>query len=154
MTGTKQFIGRFLCVGASAVALLAAGCATTPKNTVVLSGANEVPPVTTNASGTSDLAITMSRCPSSASNYNCPTVSGTVVTTGVVGTAAHIHSGVAGQNGPVVVPLVKQSDNVWAVPMATTVNDDMYRAFWAGGLYVNVHSAANPGGEIRAQLRP
>jgi hypothetical protein len=154
MTGTKQLIGRLLCVVASAVALLAAGCATTPKNTVVLTGAQEVPAVTTNASGTSDLAITLSRCPSAGSNYDCPTVSGTVVTTGIVATAAHIHSGAAGQNGPVVVPLVKQSDNVWAVPMATTVNNDIYRAFWVGGLYVNVHSAANPGGEIRAQLRP
>ena len=154
MTGTKHLVRRSLCLGASALALFIAGCTMAPKGIAVLTPAQEVPPVTSNASGTTDLAVTQSKCPSSASSYYCPTVYGTVVTNGVVATAAHIHMAPAGQNGPVIVPLVKQSDTVWAVPGATTLTDEQWRAWWAGLLYVNVHSAANPGGEIRAQLKP
>ena len=34
------------------------------------------------------------------------------------------------------------------------LTDDQFKAYKAGELYVNVHSAANPGGEVRAQLKP
>ena len=34
------------------------------------------------------------------------------------------------------------------------LTDAQYEAFKAGNLYVNVHSAANKGGEIRGQLKP
>jgi hypothetical protein len=34
------------------------------------------------------------------------------------------------------------------------LGDDQMKAFKAGDLYVNVHSVANPGGEIRGQLKP
>ena len=81
-------------------------------------------------------------------------VHGTVNTTGVVGTAAHIHQGAAGQNGPVIVPLVKTGPNQWQVPPGTTLSDAQYQAYWDGLLYVNVHSDANKGGELRAQLKP
>jgi hypothetical protein len=76
------------------------------------------------------------------------------MTTGVVGTAAHIHLAAAGQNGPVAVPLMKSGDNGWAVPAGTKLTDAQYAAFKAGNLYINVHSAANKGGEIRGQLKP
>ena len=36
----------------------------------------------------------------------------------------------------------------------TTPSADQLKAYKAGELYVNVHSAANPGGEVRAQLKP
>jgi CHRD domain len=68
--------------------------------------------------------------------------------------AAHIHQGAMGQNGPVIVPLTKTSDNVWSVPAGTKLTDAQYEAFKAGNLYVNVHSAAHKDGEIRAQLKP
>jgi CHRD domain-containing protein len=154
MTGPRQRVRRSLCVGVSMLAIVATGCSMVPKGPAMLSGSQESPPVTTNASGTTDISVSLSRCPSSASSANCPTVYGTVVTTGVAATAAHIHMAAAGQNGPVVVPLVKVSDNVWAVPGGTALNDDQWRAYWAGQLYVNVHSDANKGGEIRAQLKP
>jgi len=81
-------------------------------------------------------------------------VSGSVTTTGVAATMAHIHMAGAGKNGPVIVPLEKNGDNGWKVPAGAKLNDDQMKAFKAGDLYVNVHSAANPGGEIRAQLKP
>ena len=79
---------------------------------------------------------------------------GTVQTTGMAATAAHIHQGAVGQNGPVIIALVKTSSDVWTVPLGTSLTDAQYQAYLAGQLYVNVHTDANKGGEIRAQLKP
>ena len=108
---------------------------------VVLSGANEVPPVTTSASGDGTISIA-----------DDGTVSGSVTTTGVQGTAAHIHMGAAGTNGPVIVPFTKEGDT-YKAPAGVKLNADQLKAFKDGGLYVNVHSASNPNGEIRGQLK-
>jgi hypothetical protein len=134
--------------GAVVVVFLVAGCAGMSSSGggtmgATLSGREEVPPVSTTASGTSTITVGADK-----------SVSGTVTTTGVAGTAAHIHMAAMGQNGPVIVPLTKTSDNVWSVPAGTKLTDAQYDAFKAGNLYVNVHSAANKGGEIRAQLKP
>ena len=111
---------------------------------VTLSGAEEVPPVTTSASGSGTITVKDDK-----------SVSGSVTTTGVAGTAAHIHMGAKGRNGPVIVPLTKSSDgNTWTVPEGRTLTDAQYEAYKAGNLYVNVHSAANKGGEVRGQLKP
>jgi hypothetical protein len=82
------------------------------------------------------------------------TLVGTVQTTGLVATAAHVHQGALGQNGPVIVTLVKTATDVWSVPVGTTLTDAQYQAYLAGRLYVNVHTDANKDGEIRAQIRP
>ena len=110
---------------------------------VTLSGSQEVPPVTTSATGSGTITVGADKA-----------VSGSVTTTGVTGVAAHIHQGAAGQNGPVIIPLTKSGDNVWSVPAGAKLTDEQEKAFKAGNLYVNVHSAANKGGEIRGQLKP
>jgi CHRD domain len=133
----------------SAAALLAAGCAQQTASTaptgsnVMLNGAQEVPPVATAATGSGTITVLMDR-----------SVSGTVTTAGIAGTAAHIHLAAPGQNGPVIVPLNKTGENVWSVPDSIRFNDAQYEAYRLGNLYVNVHSAANPAGEIRGQVRP
>jgi len=53
----------------------------------------------------------------------------------------------------VIVPMVKSGDNGFAFAPDAKMNADQMKAFKAGDTYVNVHSAANPGGEIRAQLK-
>ena len=81
-------------------------------------------------------------------------VSGSVKTTGVAGTMAHIHEAPAGKNGPPIIPLEKKGDDEWSVPAGSKLSDAQYESFKAGNLYVNVHSADHKGGEIRTQLKP
>jgi hypothetical protein len=109
---------------------------------VSLRGANEVPPVTTSASGSGTVTIKDDR-----------SVSAKITVTGMTATAAHIHEAAAGSNGPVIVPFTKTSDNTFEAPAGAKLTDAQYASYKAGKLYVNVHSAANPGGEIRAQLK-
>lgn len=108
-----------------------------------LSGDMEVPPVTTMAAG--DGAITIKPDMS---------VSGKITTSGLAGTMAHIHIGKAGSNGPVVITLSKNGDNGWMVPEGSKLGEAEYKAYKAGELYVNVHSAEHKPGEIRGQLVP
>ena len=111
---------------------------------VALSGAEEVPPVHTSASGDGRITV-----------KDDHTVSGSVTTKGLNGTAAHIHAGARGQNGPFIVPLAKGADgNTWSVASGAKLSDAQYQAYKAGNLYVNVHTAAHKGGEIRAQIKP
>ena len=127
--------------------------ATAAADPVTLAGSQEVPPVTTAATGVADVSIIVTKCPAATSSAtDCPTAVGTVSVSGAVPTAIHVHNAPAGQNGPVVVTLVRQGD-AWVVPPGTTVSRDIYEAWWNGNLYVNVHTVANPNGEIRAQLK-
>jgi hypothetical protein len=109
---------------------------------ITLSGANEVPPVTTSASGTGTVTIGADR-----------SVKATITVTGMTATASHIHEAAAGANGPVIVPFTKTGDNAFAAPDGAKLTEAQYASYKAGNLYVNVHSAANPGGEVRAQLK-
>jgi hypothetical protein len=106
-----------------------------------LTGGEEVPEVNTPAYGRSTIVVSADR-----------SVSGDVETTDIKGTMAHIHQGAAGSNGPVVVTLIKRSETLWSVPAGTILTAEQYQSFQAGKLYVNVHSAAHPGGQIRLQL--
>jgi len=110
---------------------------------VNLTGAEETPPVTTSASGSGTISIGADK-----------SVSGTVKTSGIDGTAAHIHLGAPGQAGPPIITLDKSAEGVWSVPAGSKLTDEQYASFKAGKLYVNVHSAAHKPGEIRAQLKP
>lgn len=108
---------------------------------LILTGAQEVPPVSTKASGKSTIKV--------ATDHS---VSGVVTTEGVAGTAAHIHEGPIGKAGPVILPLTKTSANTFSVPENAKLSNAQYATYLAGNLYINVHSAAHPEGEIRAQL--
>lgn len=146
MNTSEQGIKRLFWAGVGTAAIVLAGCASMYPGSgmsLSLSGGNEVPPVSTSASGSGSFTVGMDK-----------SVSGSVTTTGVAGTAAHIHVGAAGKNGPVAVALTKTSDATWSAPAGAKFTDEQYQAYKAGETYVNVHSAANKGGELRAQLRP
>lgn len=115
--------------------------ATSNNFSTLLSGAQEVPANNLTATGYSTVAL----------NPATKTISGTVVTSGVVGTGAHIHDGLAGQNGPIIVPLAG-GPAVWTVPAGTTLTDAQIAKLAAGEYYINVHTTALPDGAIRGQL--
>ena len=110
---------------------------------VSLSGANEIPPVTGAASGTAVVTIKDDR-----------SVMVKVTVKDMVATASHIHEGAFGTNGPVIVPFTKTGDNTFESAPGAKLTDAQYSSFKAGNLYVNVHSAKNPGGEVRGQIKP
>ncbi len=139
---------HLLALGLGTAALLLAGCETmhmggSKQVSVSLSGGEQVPVVSTSAKGSGSFTLAQDH-----------SVSGSVSISGLSAVAAHIHTGARGKNGPVAVGLTKSSDTLWVVPAGAKFNDEQYKAFLAGETYVNFHTAAHKGGEIRAQLQP
>jgi hypothetical protein len=107
-----------------------------------LTGLQEVPAVITAAYGAGALSV------DSVTNR----VRGFVVTSGLTATAVHIHNGASGVPGPIVLPLTG-GPNVWVVADNTFADNIVAILNVApDNLYFNVHTAANPNGEIRGQL--
>ena len=144
-----------LLVGASAQAN-----AQTLRLTAVLSGSNETPAiVVTGATGTAEVFV----------NLATQTVTYTVnvfnLPSGATG--GHFHVGGPGAGGPVVVNLTPPANvsndftlSGTAAPSSLTARpdqgirtwEDFIQALVGGQVYVNIHSAVNPGGETRGQL--
>ena len=109
-----------------------------------LSGAQEVPPANTRGTGTAEVQL----------NTSTNVLSWKVTYSGLTGpaTAAHIHGPAGpGANAGVVIPFQNASAN--PIVGQATITPAQYGDLAAGLWYVNVHTAANPGGEIRGQLR-
>jgi subtilisin family serine protease len=115
-----------------------------------LSGTNEVPPVATTASGTVSLRY---RPVSGVLSYEILVQ----VTNDTTITAAHIHQGGPGVNGPVLFDLsppgapVNVTDQL-AWDGAVVLDSAQHDLLMAGELYVNVHTSVHPSGEVRANL--
>ncbi len=106
-----------------------------------LSGADEVPPVSTLASGTAVFTYTPS---TKALSY-------ALTTTGLVSvTAAHIHRELPGVSGGVAYPLNTPTTGSSSGTVTLSAADEAL--LLSGSLYVNVHTVSNPGGEIRGQI--
>ncbi len=108
---------------------------------ISLNGAAEVPPVVTSASATGKFIVLPDR-----------SISGSIRVSGMVPTMAHIHEAPVGKNGPPIITLSKAPDDSYSVPPDTRLSEAQYTSHATGKLYVNVHSAQHPDGEIRAQL--
>jgi hypothetical protein len=128
---------------ATAALLTAASFAMAADIQVKLVGSEETPPVSTTATGVGTIKIAADK-----------SVSGSVKTTGIDGTVAHIHLGAPGEAGPPIITLTKGENAVWSVPAGSKLSDEQYTSFKSGNLYVNVHSAEHKAGEIRGQLKP
>jgi hypothetical protein len=138
-------ISKILCGGIAAIALLAtsAAFAQEMKMKADLTGAQEVPPVTTQGKGSAEVNFD----PASKK------LSWTVTYSGLSGppTAAHFHGPAeAGKNAGVAVPIPNQANS--PVTGSATLTDAQAADLQAGRYYVNIHTAANPGGEIRGQV--
>lgn len=130
---------------AAALTLFAAGAANaaTEHFTAALRGSEETPPNTTAGTGKVDATL----------NTSTKAFSYTVDYSGLTGpaVAAHFHRGAAGAAGPPVVPVPKDA---LASPMKgkATLTADQVKDLEAGQWYFNIHTAANPGGEVRGQV--
>ena len=120
-----------------------AGPAFADKMKAALDGKAEVPPNTSAATGTADI------------DYDAATkkLSWKVTYSGLSGpaTAGHFHGPAeAGKNAGVAVPIT----GIAASPVegSATLTDAQAADLVAGKYYVNIHTAANPGGEIRGQV--
>ena len=133
-----------------------------------LSGDNEVPPVKTNTSGKFQIEFNDDE---TKAEYELKVRDGHRIT------QAHIHCGPKGKNGPVVAFLAGFHDRGWDldgtwIDNATITDDnilptdgtgtcprvietleDLADAMRHGLTYVNVHSVANPPGEVRGQIK-
>ena len=131
------------------LALLAVTSAVSAQSfTAPLAGANEVDPVETDASGTAVAVI--------GADGRTVTVTGGF--SGLEGdyAASHLHEGAAGANGPVFQPLspaISGDKRAGTFSGTYTLAPERIAALRAGNVYVNVHSSAHGGGEVRGQLR-
>jgi CHRD domain-containing protein len=107
-----------------------------------LSGATEVPANTSKGTGTAAITFdTASKALSWKLNYS--DLSGPA-------TMAHFHGPAeAGKNAGVAVPIPNTASGSEGT---ATLTDAQAADLLAGKYYVNVHTAANPGGEIRGQV--
>lgn len=114
---------------------------------VPLSGGKEVSPVQTPATGMADITYEpATRAVTWVINYS-----------GLSGpaTMAHFHLGPPTVNGPVMLWLSKQGSPAEnPIKGQATLTPEQSQQFLAGDWYINVHTQANPGGEIRGQVVP
>jgi CHRD domain len=124
-------------------AITFAGPAFADKMKATLDGKSEVPPTTSAGTGTADI------------DYDAATkkLSWKVTYTGLTGpaTAAHFH-GPAGPADKAGVAVAIPNATSSPVEGSAVLTDAQAADLVAGKYYVNIHTAANPGGEIRGQV--
>src|SRR3954451_18509814 len=145
-----------LVVLALSVAIAVPAFDATNKFSATLNGKNEAPATKSAGSGTASFVITKS---GKAISYtiNAKKLSGPVQ-------AIHIHFGKKGKAGPVILPIclkpcslpkkgrLTKKDFAKAAGVANF--GGAVKDLRAGKTYVNIHTAKDPGGEIRGQIRP
>ena len=109
---------------------------------VTLNSAAEVPPNNSTATGTADVTFdTATKLLTWKVNYSGLTGAATM---------AHFHGPAeAGKNAPVVVPIPNTAS---AAEGSATLTDAQAADLLAGKYYINIHTDANKGGEIRGQV--
>jgi hypothetical protein len=132
---------------AAAAAMLAAGsaCAEVVHFTAKLDGASETPPNDSAAKGSASVSL----------DTASKTLNWTVAYSGLSGSAtmAHFHGPAqVGKTAGVAIPL--RGDLASPIAGMATLTDPQIADVEAGLWYVNVHTAAHPGGEIRGQVLP
>jgi CHRD domain len=111
-------------------------------NNLTLTGAKEVPANTSPNTGTINATY----------NKDTNVLDYTVTWTGFVATNMHFHKGEPTVSGPPVLPILAP----WTSPKSGTftLTEAQEVDLLAGLYYINIHSQAYPGGEIRVQMIP
>jgi CHRD domain len=140
---------------ALALATVLVACPNTMTTTykATLEEGNEVPPVTATTAGTGSVTATLD------TNTKILTISGTYsgLTGAVSAPGAHIHGPASTtENAPVLFP-INYAEGATAgsgtLSGATpALSDAQIADLNAGKWYVNLHTVANPSGEVRGQL--
>lgn len=141
---------KIVSLGLLAVVLGVGACSALMPSTTVqlsakLSGANEVPPNASAGSGTIQASL----------DKQTNVLKWTVTYSGLSGPvkAGHFHGpAAAGANAGVAQGFAGSMDS--PIQGSTTLTAAQAADVQAGKWYVNLHTAANPGGEIRGQLTP
>lgn len=111
-----------------------------------LNGAQEVPPVDTAATGSGNFTL----------DADAGIMVYSVSFSGLSGpvTSAHFHAGAVGVSGGIIVDLSDEfvGDDDGFVQGAAAFSDSEIAQLQAGNVYINLHTEANPDGEIRGQL--
>lgn len=110
-----------------------------------LTGAQEVPPVSTGGSGQAEVQF----------NVNTNMAKWKVTHSGLSGpaTGAHIHGPAGpGQNAGILIPFTGNLNAM--IQGEARLTPQQVNELMSGQWYVNVHTARYPAGEIRGQLRP
>ncbi len=151
----KKFL-TVLAAGTALFALSGSFCSSSEFDTFssgALSGSNEVPPVETSTSGTFQVELHTSEDRGRVNVF-------TTIPDGDV-TGAHLHVAAAGANCPVVVNLTPDGAASFLRDFdatgltgngGITTWQQFLDALEAGNIYVNIHTAANPGGQLRGQV--
>ena len=163
MTGPNQFMGNAGLTAAQVSALLSDGLYVNihsgafpageirgqirvPRNlgAVALAGNTATPPTPSNGTGTGLLVYNPSN---KTFDYN-------VTASGLIGnpTVAHLHQAPPGSPGPIIFGFNQTGPGQWS-GTSPPLTDTQILSILSGGTYVNVHSTAHPGGEIRDQVR-
>lgn len=125
----------------------------------VLTGAAEVPPVSTLTKGSFALLHNIDRNYTEFSITITPPITQSITITGM-----HIHTGVEGANGPVLrnladlggltLPLLVTDTLQVSGVLSPSLTSTELTQFANDGLYINVHTTVNPSGAIRGQIKP
>jgi hypothetical protein len=116
-------------------------------HTAALTGAQEVPPVSTNASARGSVVL--------SADESRITVRLAFSGLSSANTMSHIHGpALPGVNGPVIFDLGNSGGTAGELgPLQFAVSPEQVAQLKGGQWYFNVHSVNHPGGEVRGQIR-
>ncbi len=136
-------------MGSANVTNVAVTCTTVVRSALLDSAQENNPANTTTGTGRGAVVVN----PTTKEITGGATFSGL---TSIPPTTQHIHQAPAGNptgNGGFIITLTLSPNNsAVTIPAGTVLTDAQYTAYLAGELYFNIHTTANPGGEIRGRI--
>jgi CHRD domain len=138
----RPLLAALACIAALAFATPAMAAMVNMK--ADLKASNEVPP--NDSKGTGEVAVTYDTA------SKMLTWKGSYSSLTGPATAAHFHAGLPGKNGGIVVPIFAGATAGSPFSGSKQLTADQAAQLESGGWYVNIHTAAHKGGEIRGQV--